>query len=297
MFDTIIIGAGPAGMGAAVYSARSGLNTLLLDESVPGGLLNKISIVENYLGYKSVTGADLAVDMYNHVKHENVSFKLEKVVSIKEEDEYKIVTTTKGEYKTKGVIIAIGRKPRKSGIPNEEMYAGKGISYCAICDAPLYKGKKIVVLGGGDSAFEEAIYLGNFASSVTIVVRNKISASDALVSEAKEKNIEVIIGKEVIDFLGDETIKQVKFNDESTIDCDGVFIYYGYQADTAFMKDLNITDEKGYIEVDNSMRTKEPFIYACGDIIKKDIYQIVTAASDGCIAALSLKKDINKSEK
>lgn len=297
MFDTIIIGAGPAGMGAAVYSARSGLNTLLLDESVPGGLLNKISIVENYLGYKSVTGADLAVDMYNHVKHENVSFKLEKVVSIKEEDEYKIVTTTKGEYKTKGVIIAIGRKPRKSGIPNEEMYAGKGISYCAICDAPLYKGKKIVVLGGGDFAFEEAIYLGNFASSVTIVVRNKISASDALVSEAKEKNIEVIIGKEAIDFLGDETIKQVKFNDESTIDCDGVFIYYGYQADTAFMKDLNITDEKGYIEVDNSMRTKEPFIYACGDIIKKDIYQIVTAASDGCIAALSLKKDINKSEK
>ncbi len=297
MFDTIIIGAGPAGMGAAVYSARSGLNTLLLDESVPGGLLNKISIVENYLGYKSVTGADLAVDMYNHVKHENVSFKLEKVVSIKKEDEYKIVTTTKGEYKTKGVIIAIGRKPRKSGIPNEEMYAGKGISYCAICDAPLYKGKKIVVLGGGDSAFEEAIYLGDFASSVTIVVRNKISASDALVSEAKEKNIEVIIGKEAIDFLGDETIKQVKFNDESTIDCDGVFIYYGYQADTAFMKDLNITDEKGYIEVDNSMRTKEPFIYACGDIIKKDIYQIVTAASDGCIAALSLKKDINKSEK
>lgn len=297
MFDTIIIGAGPAGMGAAVYSARSGLNTLLLDESVPGGLLNKISIVENYLGYKSVNGADLAVDMYNHVKHENVSFKLEKVVSIKEEDEYKIVTTTKGEYKTKGVIIAIGRKPRKSGIPNEEMYAGKGISYCAICDAPLYKGKKIVVLGGGDSAFEEAIYLSNFASSVTIVVRNKISASDALVSEVKEKNIEVIIGKEAIDFLGDETIKQVKFNDESTIDCDGVFIYYGYQADTAFMKDLNITDEKGYIEVDNSMRTKEPFIYACGDIIKKDVYQIVTAASDGCIAALSLKKDINKSEK
>ncbi len=297
MFDTIIIGAGPAGMGAAVYSARSGLNTLLLDESVPGGLLNKISIVENYLGYKSVTGADLAVDMYNHVKHENVTFKLEKVVSIKEDDGYKVVTTTKGEYKTKGVIIAIGRKPRKSGIPNEEMYAGKGISYCAICDAPLYKGKKIVVLGGGDSAFEEAIYLGNFASLVTIVVRNKISASDALVSEAKEKNIEVIIGKEAIDFLGDETIKQVKFNDESTIDCDGVFIYYGYQADTAFMKDLNITDEKGYIEVDNSMRTKEPFIYACGDIIKKDVYQIVTAASDGCIAALSLKKDINKSEK
>lgn len=297
MFDTIIIGAGPAGMGASIYSARSGLNTLLLDESVPGGLLNKISIVENYLGYKSINGSDLALDMYNHVKNENVTFKLEKVVSIRDDGEYKVVTTTKGEYKTKGVIIAIGRKPRKSGIPNENVYAGKGVSYCAICDAPLYKNKKLVVLGGGDSAFEEAIYLSNFAFSVTIVVRNKISASDALVAEAKDKNIEIIIGKEAVDFLGTDVIKQVKFNDESTIDCDGVFIYYGYQADTAFMKDLNITDDKGYIEVDNSMRTKVPFIYACGDIIKKDVYQIVTAASDGCIAALSLKKDINKSEK
>lgn len=297
MFDTIIIGAGPAGMGAAIYSARSGLNTLLLDESVPGGLLNKISIVENYLGYKSITGADLALDMYNHVKNEDVTFKLEKVVSIKNEVDYKIVTTTKNEYKTKGVIIAIGRKPRKSGIPNEEVYAGKGISYCAICDAPLYKNKKLVVLGGGDSAFEEALYLSNFASSVTIVVRNKISASDALVEEVKNKNIEIILGKEAVDFIGTDIIKQVKFNDGSTIDCDGVFIYYGYQADTAFMRELNITDEKGYIEVDKSMRTKEKFIYACGDIIKKDVYQIVTAASDGCIAALSLKKDINKSEK
>ena len=297
MFDTIIIGAGPAGMSASVYSARSGLNTLLLDEEMPGGLLNKISIIENYLGFKSITGSDLAINMYDHVKNENVSFKREKVVSIKDMKEYKVVVTTKAEYKTKGVIIGIGRKPRKSGILNEDKFKGKGISYCAICDASLYKGKKLVVLGGGDSAFEEAIYLSNFASSVTIVVRNEIRAIDDLVNDAKSKGISIVIGKEAVDFLGDDVITGVKFNDESVIKCDGVFIYYGYQADTAFMSGLNITDDKGYIEVDNSMRTKVPFIYACGDIVKKDVYQIVTAASDGCIAALSLKKDINKSGK
>lgn len=292
MFDTIVIGSGPAGMSASIYSSRGGLNTLLLDESMPGGLLNKISIIENYLGVGSISGSDLAVSMYNQVRRNNINFKREKVVSIKDFNDYKLVTTTKGEYKTKGVIIAIGRKPRKSGILNEEKYIGKGISYCAICDASLYKDKDIVVLGAGDSAFEEAIYLSDIVRSVKIIVRNEISASEVLVSTAKEENIEIICGREVIDFLGEEFINGVKLNNGETIKCDGVFIYYGYQADTAFMRDLNITDVKGYIEVDESMRTKIPYIYACGDIIKKDIYQIVTACSDGCIAALSLKKDI-----
>ena len=296
MFDTIIIGSGPAGMSASIYSSRSGLSTLLLDESMPGGLLNKISIVENYLGVGSISGSDLAVSMYKQVKENNINFKREKVVSIKDFNSYKLVTTTKGEYKTKGVIIAIGRKPRKSGIANEEKYIGKGISYCAICDASLYKDKDVTVLGAGDSAFEEAIYLSDIVRSVKIIVRNEISASQVLVATAKEKNIEVICGKEVVDFLGENIITGVKLNDNETIKCDGVFIYYGYQADTAFMRDLNITDDKGYIEVDKSMKTKIPFIYACGDIIKKDIYQIVTDCSEGCIAALSLKKDINNEE-
>lgn len=297
MFDNIIIGAGPAGMSASIYSSRSGLNTLLLDENAPGGLLNKINVVENYLGYKSVSGIDLAFDMYNHVKNEKVSFKRERVVSIKDFTDYKLVTTTKTEYKTKGIIIAIGRKPKKSGIASEEKFSAKGISYCAICDAPLYKNKKVIVLGDGNSAFEEAIYLSDFASSVTIAVRKQIYADSNLVDKCKDKLINVIVGIEAVDFLGTETINAVKFNDDSIINCDGVFIYYGYQADTAFINNLNITDENGYIVVDNSMRTKIPFIYACGDIIKKDVYQITTATSDGCIAALSLKKDINKSEK
>lgn len=292
MFDTIIIGSGPAGMSASIYSSRSGLKTLLLDESMPGGLLNKISIVENYLGVGSISGGDLALNMFDQVRQNNVDFKREKVVSIRDLGEYRLVTTTKNEYKTKGVIIAIGRKPRKSGILNEEKYIGKGISYCAICDASLYKDKDVVVLGAGDSAFEEALYLSNIVRSVKIVVRNKISASDALVKMAKEKNIEIILGKETIDFIGEDVITGIKLNDNTIIKCDGVFIYYGYQADTAFMRDLSITDDRGYIEVDESMRTRESYIYACGDIIKKDIYQIVTACSEGCIAALSLKKDI-----
>ena len=214
MFDTIIIGSGPAGMSASIYSSRSGLNTLLLDESMPGGLLNKISIVENYLGVGSISGSDLAVSMYKQVKENNINFKREKVVSIKDFNSYKLVTTTKGEYKTKGVIIAIGRKPRKSGIANEEKYIGKGISYCAICDASLYKDKDVAVLGAGDSAFEEAIYLSDIVRSVKIIVRNEISASPVLVGTAKEKNIEVICGKEVVDFLGEDIITGVKLNDK-----------------------------------------------------------------------------------
>lgn len=293
MFDSIIIGSGPAGMSASIYSSRSGLNTLLLNESMPGGLLNKISIVENYIGAGSISGSDLAVSMYNQVKDNNINFKREKVVSIKDFNSYKLVTTTKGEYKTKGVIIAVGRKPRKSNISNEEKFINKGISYCAICDASLYKNKDVLVLGAGDSAFEEAIYLSDIVKSVKIIVRNEISASEVLVNSAKLKNIEIIKGKEADYFLGEDFITGVKFNDNTTIKCDGVFIYYGYQADTAFMNNLNITNDKGYIEVDNNMRTKIPFIYACGDIIDKKIYQIVTACNDGCIAALSLKTDIN----
>ena len=292
MYDCIIIGMGPAGMSAAIYAKRSGLNTLILDDDAPGGLLNSISIIENYLGFKSVTGSELALSMFEHLRNEEVSYKIERVNSIKDFGEHKVVYTTKGEYKTKGVIIAIGRKPKKSGLANEDKYRGKGISYCAICDAALYKNKNIVVLGGGNSAFEEAIYLSDFAASVKILVRNEIKADETLVLDAKNKNIEVIVGVEVTEFLGDSIITGVKLNDDTVVPCDGVFIYYGYAADTSFLNDFDISDDKGYILVDNNMRTKAKFVYACGDIIKKDVYQISTAVSDGTIAALALKKDI-----
>src|SRR5574344_2761443 len=293
MYDCIIIGMGPAGMSASIYAKRSGLKTLLLDESAPGGLLNKVSIVENYLGFKSVTGSELALSMFEHIRNEEIDYKIERVLKIDNYSNKKTITTTKGKYDTKTIILAIGRKAKKSGIANEDKFASKGISYCAICDASLYKNKDLVVLGGGNSAFEESIYLANVASSVTILVKNEIKAEDNLVDEASSKGIKVISGVSVSEFLGEDYITGVKLDNGSVINCSGVFIYYGYSADTAFINNLDITNEQGYIEVKRNMATKVKGIYACGDIVKKEVYQIVTAVSDGAIAALSARKELN----
>lgn len=294
MYDCIIIGMGCAGMSAGIYAKRAGLNTLIIDESAPGGLLNKISIVENYLGFKSISGPDLALEMYKHIRNEKIKTKIARVVRIIDNGETKTVYTTDGHYETKGIIIAIGRKVKKTGLKNEEKFKNKGISYCAICDAPLYKDKDLIVLGGGNSALEESIYLSDFASSVTILSKSELIAEEHLINETKNKNIKIITNVNVTDFVGEESVCGVKLEDGSIMACDGVFIYYGYAADTAILDNLDIADEKGYILVDSSMRTKVNKVYACGDIIKKDVYQIITAASEGAIAALSLKKDINK---
>ncbi len=294
MYDCIIVGMGCAGMSAGLYAKRSGMNTLIIDGSAPGGLLNKISIVENYIGVGSISGIDLALKMFEQIRNEEVPYKIETVTSVKNNNDYKIVYTTKGEYKTKTIIFAIGRKPKSSSIPYEEKYKNKGISYCAVCDASLYKNKELVVLGGGNSAFEESLYLSNFASKITIIVKDKISADKELIDDVKSKNINIITGTSVSEFLGDDNITGVRLDNGNIINCSGVFIYYGYIAETSFINNLDITDDGGYILVDNDMKTKIDGIYACGDIIKKNVYQIVTACSDGAIAALSAKKYVTK---
>lgn len=295
MYDCIIVGMGCAGMSAGIYAKRAGLKTLMLDEAMPGENLAKISVIENYLGFKSITGSELAYQMFEHIKAENVEYKITKVINIRiNDDNTKTVYTSNGEYKTKGVIIAGGRKYKKSGLLNEDKFIGKGISYCAVCDAPLYKGKKIVVLGGGNSAFEEGAYLSRFADTVTIIVRNKITADVAARESVNQDNIKIIAGRSVVEFLGDGYITGVKLDDGTIINCDGVFIYFGTVADTSFIKELDITDENGYILVDSCMKTKYDGIYACGDVIKKELYQIATAVSDGAIAATCLKRELDK---
>ena len=296
MYDCIIIGMGCAGMSAGLYAKRGNLKTLMLDEVMPGENLTKISVIENYLGFKSITGSELAYQMFEHIKNENIDYKIEKVLDIKiNEDKTKTVFTNKNKYITKGVIIAGGRKFKKSNIPGESKYIGKGISYCAVCDAPLYKNKFLVVLGGGNSAFEEGIYLSRYAKKVTIIVRDKIKADEEYVLNAKKcKNINVITGKNVTEFIGDDVLSGVKLNTGETINCNGVFIYFGTSADTTFIGSLDITDENGYIIVNSCMKTKYDGIYACGDIIKKELYQIATAVSDGAIAATCLKKELKQ---
>ena len=284
MYDVIIIGIGCAGMSAGIYAKNSGLKTLILESTYPGGILNKVNIVDNYLGFNDITGPDLVEKMYAHVKNNGVEYKFERILNIKSTDEYKEITTTKNIYKSKALIFAGGRKARNTNLESEEKFKGKGISYCAICDAHLFKDKDIVVLGAGSSAFEEAIYLSKVVKSIKILVKNEISALDELV--------EIIKGVYVTEFKGKDTLESVKLNTNEEIKCEGAFVYYGYDADTAYLKELGILDERGYIIVDSSMRTKVPYIYACGDTIKKELYQVATAVAEGSIAAVSARKDI-----
>lgn len=291
MYDAIIIGMGPAGMSAGIYAKRAGLNILMLDNCAPGGLLNKITIVENYLGFKSVSGPELATSMFEHILSEEVPFKLAKVNSVIDDNGIKRVITTKGEFTTKGLIIATGRKPKKSGLVNENKFIGRGISYCAICDAPLFKNKKLCILGGGNSAFEESLYLSKFTSDITIITGYGISAEKKLVDDVNNKHIRIVESK-AKGFFGDDYLKGIILDDETIIECDGAFIYYGYESDTSFIKNLGVNNINGYIIVDDKMKTNIDKVYACGDVIKKDVYQIVTGVSEGAIAAIQLKNDL-----
>lgn len=281
MFDLIIIGAGPAGMSASVYASKANLNTLLIEEDTPGGLLNKLNKIDNYLGFNNVNGTDLAFNMYSHVRNENIPLKHEKVLKIENSSEYKKVITNKNEYLTKKIIIAIGRKPKKASIINEEKYNKKGISYCAICDSHLYKDKEVVVIGN-NLAYSESLYLLDIASKVTLITNDKNIKDDKL----------NIIYSEVKEFIGDDVLTGVKLINDEIIKCSAAFIYNGYITEVNFLKELNIINDKGNIDVDDRYETKVKGIYAIGDIINKNVYQINTAVSDGCVAALNIKMDL-----
>ncbi len=295
MYDVIVIGMGPAGMSAAIYAKRSGLNVLMLEKETPGGMITKTNVVSNYLGYEPLGGPELATKMFFHTQEQEVPYRMEEVEDIIVEDDKKIVVTTEEAYETKAIIICGGRHPKKSNLENESEFVGKGVSYCAICDAPLYKGKTVAVLGGGNSAFEEGIYLAGFAKKVYILNRSEnVRADEVLQEKAKEKgNIEVLLNTNAKKIVSDNNVvKSIILEDDSKLDADGVFVYVGYEPTTGYLSKLGILTEDNYIEVDSDMRTKIKGIYAAGDIIKKNLYQIVTATSEGAIAATTAKREL-----
>ena len=285
MYDCIIIGMGPAGMSASIYAQQAGLNTLILEENSPGGLLNKLKQINNYLGFKNIDGPNLAYEMFEHVRNLGIKYKIATVQDIKNENNYKVITTNKGEFKTKGIIIACGRKIKKGGIPNEDKFQNKGISYCAICDGSLYKDKDVCVLGSSKVAFEEAEYLSKICKTVTIITNKEVNFEE-------KNNIKIINNKKIKEFNGNDYLESIILEDDTKIDTSCAFIYYGYTSSTSFLNKYELCDEKGYIIVDSNMKTKEDKIYACGDIIKKELYQISTAISEGAIAATNLNKEI-----
>ncbi len=289
-YNTIIIGAGPAGMAAALYLARSGLSVLLIDKDAPGGQMLKTSNIENYLGIESINGADLAMQMQSHLKKYDVKWAFGEVTKIQKKDKY-LVMTNNNEYIADNIIIATGRKPNKLGLANEDKI--HGISYCAVCDGTFYKDKNVGVVGGGNAAFTNALYLANLCKKIYIIVRHKVKADKALVAKANQnKNIVILEKTEIKKLTYDNSqLNSVILNNDEVLNIQGLFIAIGGKPKVDF---INVDMENGYIKVNEKMETSLPNVYACGDVIKKNYYQIATAINDGVIAALAIKSRWDK---
>lgn len=296
-YDVIIIGAGPGGMSAAIYLKRAGINPLILEKDTPGGTLNKTHKIENYPGYVDKEGTTLAFRIYSQIEELGIELKVEDVQNIViEKDGYKIITNNE-EYYSKYILIATGKIPRKLDAKNAEKYEGKGISYCAICDGALYKNKNVAVIGGGNSAMEAAFYMSDIASNVYLINRSSVLRADKKEQEdvIKKNNVNVIYDSKVEEILEQEDkLIGIKLDDGKVLDVEGVFVCIGQETSTGYYQNLNLkTDNKGII-VDNNMKTSADNIYACGDAISKSLYQVVTATSEGAIAATSIIKSIKK---
>lgn len=298
IYDCIVVGAGVGGMTAAIYLKRAELNICLLEKGAPGGQINKTSTVENYPGFIG-DGPTLAMTMFEQVQKLGIEYQYGDVQNIKMMENYfEIITATK-TYHTKKIILSTGRIPNKLELENEDKLANRGISWCAICDGPLFKGQDVAVVGSGNSALEEGIYLAGICSKVVMLNRGTNFKGSKMLVEKLEQldNVEIHYEtyiKQLVESDGKLSGLIVQKNDEKKkIDVSGLFIYIGFQPDTNYLKELNIHTDKDYIVVDEKMQTSISGIYACGDMIKKDYYQISTAVGEGATAALSVIKELD----
>lgn len=292
MYDTIIIGSGPAGMTAALYAARSNLKTALIEQGAPGGQMNNTLDIENYPGFDLITGPELSMKMHEPLEKLGVENLYGIVTGIEDKGDYKLVKTADTTYETKTVIVATGAKHRLLGAPGEDTYTSRGVSYCAVCDGAFFRGQDLLVVGGGDSAVEEALFLTRFASSVTIIHRrDELRAQKVLQDRA--------FANDKVKFIWDSTVKEIKGSDIKVDSVlvenvktgelsehafGGVFIYVGLDPVSGMVDGLGITDEQGWIVTDELMRTVVPGIFAIGDVRQKHLRQITTAVGDGAIA-------------
>lgn len=299
-YEVVVVGCGPAGITSAIYLKRANINVCIIEKSAPGGQLNKSSTIENYPGFTKITGPELAYNFYNQINSLNISFINEEVIEIIDKKDYKIVKTNKQEITCKGVILALGRKPRTFDNNSIRSLEGKGISYCSICDGPLFKDEDVSIIGGGNSALEEALFLSDICKSVTIIHRRDVFRGDKILIDKvlNKDNIKVLYNSEVVKFNKENDILQsIDINENGKIinlSVKACFIFIGYVPATSFLDNLDILDEKGYIKTDKNLRTDIPFIYACGDTINKNVYQIVTATGEGATAAISFINDYSE---
>lgn len=302
-YDVIIIGSGPAGLTAAIYATRANFTTAIIEGDTPGGKLTKTYEIENYPGFERISGVDLAMQMMEHGQKFGAVMEFSPVTEIDDEGEFKLVHLGDGRVlTTRAVIIATGTNERQLDLPRAKEFTGRGISYCAVCDGAFYRNKEVAVIGGGNSALEESLYLTQLVNKVNIIIRRDVFRADATVVDKVRNNPKInIITKSLPQKLVIEdntikglVIKNVETGELSTVECAGIFPYMGADPATGFLKNLNILDERGYIVVNKDMETAVPGIYGAGDVTVKDLRQVVTATNDGAIAANACVKYLNR---
>lgn len=292
-YDIIIVGAGPAGMTAAIYAKRAGLDVVIFENSAPGGKLVKTFEIDNWPGNPNISGVDLALQMLAHTEKLEIPTEYTGVKEVIDGDIKTVMSEDGRTFTTRALIIATGTIENMMNIPGEEKNVGHGVSFCAVCDGAFYKHKEVVVIGGGNSALEESLYLTQFANKVTIVIRRDVFRGDLMAQNAvlAHPKIEIIRKHIPIAVLSENkkvtgiTLQNVDTDETFNVPCDGIFPYIGAKASTGFVANLGICQEDGYIKVNEKMETCIKGIYAAGDVTVKPLRQIVTATSDGAIAA------------
>ncbi len=300
--DVLIVGGGPAGLAAAVYTGRADLKTLILERASLGGQVSLTHAIDNYPGFdEGISGPDLTEKMARHARRFGAEIRTEEVERVEIDGLHKIVTSSGNAYRTPTLILATGADPRKLGVPGEQKLRGRGVSYCGTCDAPFFRDKKVVVVGGGDTAFKEGLYIAKFSSEVVLVHRRQEFRAERIYIEEAEKNaklrfeldavVERIDGDAKVESVG---VKNVKTGETKTIPCDGVFVFVGTVPNTAFLGDLCGVDATGHIETDLDMMTCTPGLFAVGDVRKYSYRQVGTAVGEAITAAMATEHWISK---
>jgi thioredoxin reductase (NADPH) len=292
-YDMVIIGGGPAGVAAGIYAVQGGIKPLIIEKDLDGGQVNLTEYVENYPGFTSITGEELAEKFGEHAKNFGVEFYYGEVINVDFSKEEKIISLDDGNIvKAKVVVIATGATPRKLGVPGEKEFVGRGVSYCATCDGHFFKNQKVAVIGGGNTAVEEALYLSKIAKEVYIIHRRDALRADKIYQEKafNTENINFIWNTVVKEIKGDKKVNKLVLENRETgevtdFEVDGVFVFVGVLPVTQLFKDKIELDEFGYIITDKHMETNVKGVFAAGDVVQKDLRQIITAAADGAIAA------------
>jgi thioredoxin reductase (NADPH) len=302
MHDLIIIGAGPAGLTAALYAGRYRLNTLILEKAGIGGQIILSHTIENFPGFPGgISTQELIERLKKQIDGLGINIEMEEAMEIVSRLESKLkifeVKTKDKTYSTKSIIIASGARPKKLGVAGEERLIGRGVSYCGTCDGPLFKDKEIVVVGAGDRALEEVLFLGGYAKKVMLVHRRDQLRAAKILQDKAQKNpkIKLILNSIIEEIIGQDKVERVrikntKTNSVSDVICQGVFVFVGIEPNTDFIKDQLQLDKSGYIRTDEDLRTSQEGIFACGDCRKKSLYQVITACAEGALSAYSAQR-------